>query len=93
MEAKRHYNINFLEIFEDESKSKLIVTQVVVQQFWGTLKNALSNEEIIQTFKTREVLLELHTKLEDFVDTRIKVGNCQQLVKEKYGALDFLESS
>ena len=37
-------------------------------------------------------MLELHVKLEDFVETHIEVGNYWKIVKDKYVALDFLGS-
>ena len=41
-----------------------------------------------QEFKTKEVLLELNTKPEDFVSTRIQVNNYQKIVKDYYGDLE-----
>ena len=38
-------------------------------------------------------MLELGTKLKDFVEICMKVSNYQQIVKDKYKALNFLESS
>jgi hypothetical protein len=37
--------------------------------------------------------LDLDIKLEDFADTQIEVSNYQQLVKNKYKALDFPEAT
>lgn len=90
LEAKRYYNTTSLDIFEDESKTKLFAMKLVVQQLRATSKEASSEDDISQTFKTKEELLELDTKLEVFVETRIKVSNYQQLVKDKYESLYFL---
>lgn len=37
--------------------------------------------------------MELDTKLEDFIDTRIEVSNCQKVVNNEYEALDLSEAS
>ena len=37
--------------------------------------------------KTKEALLELDTKLEDFVETQIEVNNYKQVVKNNYDTL------
>lgn len=65
----------------------------MVQHFRGTFKDASSDEEIRLKFMIEEVLLELDTKLEDFVLTRIEVSNYGKLVKSKYGDLDLLETT
>ena len=84
MEEKRYYNVVSLEIFEVESKTKIFVLQLVVQKFGGTSKEAFLENDIRQAFKTEEALLELDTKLENFVMNQIEVSNYQQLVKDKY---------
>lgn len=53
----------------------------------------MSDEDIRQAFKNDEVLLELDTKLGDFVETRMEVSNCWQIVKDKYATLYFLEAT
>ena len=40
-----------------------------------------------------EALLELHTKLKDFVETRIEVDNYRKKVKDKYEALDLPDAA
>ena len=52
------------------------------------MEEASSDEDIRQAFRTEEALLELDTKLGDFVDTQIEVDNYRQKVKDKYEALD-----
>ena len=86
LEMERYYNATCLEIFEDESKTKIFAMQSVVQQFRGIFEDASSDDDISQAFKTEEVLLELDTRLEDFAGTQIEVSNYRQLVKDKYGA-------
>ena len=43
--------------------------EVVVENFKNTFKEASSDEDICQAFRTEEALLELDTKLGDFADT------------------------
>lgn len=40
-----------------------------------------------------EALLEFNVKLEDIMETHIEVGNYQQIVKDKYDALKFLDAT
>lgn len=75
LEVERYYNIAFLEIFEDEAKKKIIMMQIMVQQFRGKFEDASSNEDIRQIFKIEEVFLEMDTKIEDFTETWIEVNN------------------
>ena len=42
-------------------------------------------------FRTKEALLELDTKLRDFVETCIEVVNYRKKVRDKYNALDLLD--
>ena len=75
LEAKKLVSDACLEIFEDEEWEKLLQIEVVVQNFKKTLEEASSDEDIRQAFKKEEALLELDTKLEDFAETWIEVGN------------------
>ena len=61
---------------------------MVIENFKKTLEEASSDEDIRQAYRTEEALLELDTKLKDFVETQIEVDNYRQKVKEKYEALD-----
>lgn len=93
LEVERYYNAACLEIFEDESKTKIFAVQSVVQQFKGTFEKTLLEDDIRQAFKIEEALLELDTKLGNFVESGIEIGNYQQVVKNKYEALDLLEAT
>ena len=93
LEAKRHYSDACLEIFEDEEWEKLLPIEVVVENFKKIFEEAANDEDIRKAFRIEEALLELDTKLEDFVDTRIKVDNYRQKVKDKYEALDLLDAA
>ena len=75
LEVERYYNVACLDIIEDESKTKLIVVQSEVQNFWWTFEDASLDEDIRKGLKTKEELLELDTKLEDFAATQIEVSN------------------
>ena len=88
MEAKRHYSNSCLDIFEDEEWEKLFPVEVVVDNFKKIFEEASGDKDIHQAFRIEEALLELDTKLGDFVDTKIEVDNYRQKVKEKYEALD-----
>ena len=44
-------------------------------------------------FRTKEALLELDTKLEDFSKTHIELDNYKKKVKDKYNALDLLDAT
>ena len=59
-----------------------------MENFKKTLEEASHDEDIRQAFKIEEALLELDTKLGEFVETQIKVENHRQKVKDKYEALD-----
>ena len=63
-------------------------TKVVLENFRNIFKEAFNDEDIWQAFRIEEALLELDTKLEDFVETRIEVDNYRQKIKDKYEALD-----
>lgn len=69
MDVDRYYDVVSLEIFEDESKTKLKSAQAVVEQFQRTFKDASSGEDIRQAFKIEEVLLKLDSRLDDFAKT------------------------
>ena len=64
-----------------------------MENFRKTLEEASSDEDIRQAFKKEEALLELDTKLGDFVETQIEVENYKEKVKEKYDALDISDST
>ena len=66
----------------------MLPIEVVVENFKKTFEEASSDEDIHQAFRIEEALLELDTKLGDFVDTWIDVDNYRQKVKEKYEALN-----
>lgn len=93
MKAERHYSNACLDIFEDESRDRLMTVQEIVEQFWKNFEEASTDKDIRQAFKTKEALLELDVKLGDFAETRIEVGNYQQKVKDKYEYLDFLDAT
>ena len=59
--------------------------------FKKIFEEASKDEDICQTFKTKEALLELDTKLEDFAETQIEVEKYRQKVKDKYEALYLLD--
>ena len=88
LEVERHYSNACLDIFEDEEREKLLPVEVVVENFKKTFEEASSDKAICQAFRTEEALLELDTKLGDFVETRIEVDNYRQKVKYKYNALN-----
>lgn len=69
------------------------MVQSVVQQFRGKFEEASSEDDIRQASKTKETPLELDTKLEDFTETRIEVSDYQQVVKNKYEALELPKES
>ena len=75
LEAKKLYSDACLDIFEDEEWEKLLPVEVVVDNFKKTLEEASSDEDIRQAFRTKEAILELDTKLRDFVETQIEVEN------------------
>ena len=78
------YSDACLDIFKDEEWEKLLLVEVVVENFKKTLEEASSDEDISQAFRIEEALLELHTKLRDFAETQIEVDNYRQKVKDKY---------
>ena len=47
--------------------------EVVVEKFRKIFEESSSDEDIQQAFRIEEALLELDTKLGDFVETRIEV--------------------
>lgn len=75
MEAEKYYSDAFLNIFEDESRTKFISVQSLVQQFKKTFEDDSPEEDIRQAFRTKEVLLKLDTKLDIFVDIRMEISN------------------
>ena len=75
LEVEKLYNDACLDIFEDEEREKLLPVEVVVENFKKTLEEAASDEDIKQAFRIEEALLELDTKLRDFVETQIEVDN------------------
>ena len=91
MEAEIHYSDACLDIFEDDSREKLIPVEVVVEKFWKFFEEASNYDDIKKTFRIEEALLDLDVKLGDFVETCIKVGNYRQKVKDKYEALKLLD--
>ena len=62
-----------------------------MENFKKIFEEDFSDEDIHQAFRTKEALLELDTKLGDFVETQIKVDSYRQKVKDKYEALDLLD--
>lgn len=93
LEAEKHYSDACLDIFEDDAREKLITVQVLVEQFQRTFEEASNDDDIRKVFRTEEALLDLDVKLRDFAETRIKVGNYKQKVKDKYEALDFPDAA
>ena len=87
MEVENLYSDACLDIFEDEEREKLLLLEVVVENFKKTLEEASSYEDIRQVFRTEKALLELDTKLKDFAETQIEVDNYRKKVKDKYEAL------
>ena len=75
LEVEKLYSDACLDIFEDEEQEKLLLVEVVVEKFRKTLDKVASDEDIRQAFRIEEALLELDTKLGDFVKTWIKVDN------------------
>ena len=69
MEVEKLYSDACLDIFEDEEREKLLPFEVVVENFRKTLEEASSDEDIRQAFRIEEALMELDTKLRDFVET------------------------
>jgi hypothetical protein len=72
---QEHYSDACLDIFEDDTRDKLIKVEVVVENFWKTFEEPTNDDDIRQAFRTEEALLDLDVKLGDFVETRIEVGN------------------
>ena len=93
MEVEKLYSDACLDIFEDDEHEKLFPFEVVVENFKKTLEEASNDEDIRQAFVTKEALLELDTKLEDFVETQIEVDNYKKKVKDKYEGLDLLDKT
>ena len=91
LEVERHYSDVCLDIFEDYSREKLILVEVVVEKFQKFFEEDTNDDDIRQAFKMEEDLLELDVKLRDFGETCIKVGNYRQKVKDKYEALKLLD--
>ena len=75
LEAVKLYSNACLDMFEDEEWEKMLPVEVVVENFEKTLEEESSDEDIRQAFRIEEALLELDTKLEDFVETWIVVDN------------------
>lgn len=91
LETEKHYSDVCLDFFEDDSRDKIIVIEVVVEQFWNTFEEAYNDDDIRQAFWTKEALLDLDVKLRYFAKTHIEVGNYRQKMKGEYEALDFLD--
>ena len=75
LEAKKLYSDACLDIFEDEEWKKLLLLEVVVENFKKNLEEASSDEDLRQNLRIEEALLELDTKLRDFVETWIEVDS------------------
>ena len=75
MEAEKNYSDACLDIFEDDSRDKLIIVEAVVEQFCETFEEASNDDDIRQAFRIEEALLDLDVKLGDFAETCIEVGN------------------
>ena len=56
LEAERHYSDVCLDIFEDDSREKLIAIEIVVENFWKTFKEASNDDDIKQAFRIEEEL-------------------------------------
>ena len=91
LEVEKHYSDACLDIFEDDSRDKLMTVEVVVEYFQNTFEEASNDENIRQAFRTEEALLDLDVKLGDFVKTSIEVGNYRQKFKDNYEALYLME--
>ena len=72
---------------------KLFPIEVMVENFRKDLKEASSDEDIRQAFRTEEALMELDTKFGDFAETRIEVDNYRKKVKDKYQALNLPDAT
>lgn len=90
MQAEKLYSDACLNIFEDDAWKKIILVEVVVQRFRNIFDEVSSDEDIWQTFRIEESLLELDTKLRDFAETRIEVENYRKKVKDKYDDFNLL---
>ena len=75
LEAERHYIDACLDIFEDDSRDRLMTVQEVDEIFWNTFEEDSTEEDIRQPFITEEALLELDVKLGYFLETCIEVDN------------------
>ena len=75
LEVEKHYSDACLRIFEDEEREKLFPIEVVVGTFKNIFEEVANDEDIQQAFRTEEALLELDTKLEDFIETQVEVNN------------------
>ena len=93
LEVEKHYNDACLDIFEDDSREKVMTIEEFVEKFQNNFEETSNDDDIRQAFKTEEALLDLDVKLVDFVETCIEVGNYRQKVKEKYEALDLLDAT
>ena len=69
LEAERHYSDACLDIFEDDSRDKLMIVQEVVEKFRKNFEEASTDNDIRQAFKIEEALLDLDVKLRDFAKT------------------------
>ena len=69
LEVEKLYSDACLDIFEDEEREKLFPVEVVLDYFKKTLEEASNDEDIRQAFRIEEALLELDTKLGDFIET------------------------
>lgn len=91
LEVEKYYSDVCLDIFEDDSRDKLMTIEAVVEKFQKAFEEASNDDDIRQAFRTKEALLDLDVKLGDFMETCIGVGNYRQKVKDKYEALDLLD--
>ena len=67
--------------------------EVVVENFRKIFEEASNDKDIWQAFRIEEALLELDTKLGNFVDTQFEVDNYKQKVKDKYETLDLPDAT
>ena len=56
LEAQKHYSDACLDIFEDDSRDKLIVVQVVVEKFQKKIEEASNDDHIRQAFINEEAM-------------------------------------
>ena len=93
LETKRLYSDACLDIFENDSREKLLTIEVVVEKFQKMFYQVSNDDDIRQPFRIKEAILDLDVELRDFAETPIKVRNYRKKVKDKYEALDFLDAA